>query len=1591
MSRFRQRTRSSRNHSAKRRTRSALRIEPLEQRKLLAVDVGFLGDINAVVLPSGLGPSNFIEVGSTIYFTTESSGNGSELWKTDGTAAGTSLVIDLRQGSVGSYPTYLTNVGGSLYFSANDGINGKELWTSDGTAAGTVLVRNIRAGSAGSFPKHLTNVDGTLYFAADAELWKSDGTAAGTTMVSNIRAGALGSYPEQLTNVDGTLFFRADDGIHGTELWTSNGTAASTTIVSDIRSGSNSSYPRYLTNVGGTLYFSSDDGTSGRELWKTDVATLTTTMVSNINAGSGNSYPRNLVDFGGVLYFSANDGIHGYEFWTSDGTTAGTTLVSDINPGSSSSSPSNLTNVDGNLFFSASHPTSGTELWTSDGTAAGTSLVIDLHVTTVGSYPTYLTNVGGALYFSADDGVNGTELWTSDGTAAGTTLVEDIRGGSNGSSPQYLTNISGTLFFRAYDEINGTELWTSTGTAAGTNPISDIPAGTFSSSPSNLTNVGGTLYFTANDGTHGTELWSSDGTTAGTMLVSDIFAGSGSSDPSNLTEVAGTLFFTANDGINGIELWSTDGTVAGTAMVSDIRVGGGSAIADLTNVDGTLYFTAQDGVHGVELWTSDGTAAGTKMVSDIRVGSNASSPRYLTNVDGTLFFRANEGSSGYELWVSDGTAAGTSLVSDIRVGTGGSSPAKLINVAGTLYFTANDGISGTEVWTSDGTSAGTTLANDIRFGSVGSYPKYLSDIGGTLYFQANDGSNGVELWASDGTPAGTTMVSDIRVGNAGSFPRNMIEVNGIMYFQANDGTAGSELWSSDGTTVGTTLVSDVYSGSSSSLPSNLSNVGGVLYFNAEDDESGNELWRLDQRSQFPERLTDFLNGSPLINLPIGIDNRLYFVGTNEAYGTELYSPTESDDDDQISEAVPLTLGTTSGEIETLLGGESDVDMYSFSAEADDVFAIDIDSPVGNLDSLLRVFDALGNELDSSDDNAGPSPEYSSDEAYLTFTAPTSGTFYVAVTRSSNLVFDASDGSGDEVQSVSTDDPYELSFEKRSPAALDDVAVTTEDTSTLVSVLANDTPASEVVIVDHEQASNGSVINNGDGTLTYTPNLGFTGTDTFDYTIALRDVELVNPVADSGDRLGYSVDVDGNFAVVGAYLDDPGGLTNAGSAFIYERTGATAWAMVAQLNGDLDPSDAQSNFGFSVAIDGDTVVVGAQYDRDLGFQAGAAYVFDRNEGGLNQWGRVAKLSGNDTVKRDLFGRSVDISGDTIVVGASVADPLGASSGAAYVFDRDNGGTNNWGQTKKLLGSTQSAGDRFGQTASISDDLIAVGAFRHDGVGNDSGAVYVYSRDQGGIDSWGEVKAIEASDAAVADQFGYSVSLDGTSLAIGAPLDDEAGVNQLGSVYVHSQDQGGTGNWGQVTKLTPNDVEAGDRFGTSVALAADRIVAGSPWADDGGNRSGRAYAFENIAGTWTQTRVLTNDEVTTADQYGIAVAVDGDVAVIGSWLDNRPDNNSGGAYAFDLQTDTATVSVTVGPASSEIALRFDVQEDSDDAENSRDVRPETIQQAKAFILADSSKRMSVRETLFTSDFDMSDDETLDDLLLELAVATIDSRLA
>jgi ELWxxDGT repeat protein len=424
-----------------------------------------------------------------------------------------------------SSPTHLTDVGGTLFFAANDGVHGEELWRSDGSAAGTVLVKDIHP-ERGSNIGDTTALGERLFFSADDgthgdELWRSDGTLRGTRLVKDIRPGGQAAHPTALAVVGDVLLFTADDGTHGRELWRSDGTAAGTRLVKDIRPGRAGSSPTAFgfadfTVVGDTLHFVADDGVHGEEPWISDGTAAGTRLVTDLSPGRSDSLTYGRTAVGDTLYFARVG-----QLWRSDGTAAGTKLVKRLPtpPVVASPTPEVLIEAGGTLYL-VLRTERDSALWASDGTTAGTREVRD-------GYQAYwwFRELGDRLAFAIDDVSTGAEPWLSDGTAAGTQPIRDIRKG-RASSVDYVpgATVGDWLYFPANDGQIGEELWRSDGTAAGTRRVRDISPGRDASDPTELTAVGDILYFSATDGVHGQELWRSDGTRAGTLMVRDINA-----------------------------------------------------------------------------------------------------------------------------------------------------------------------------------------------------------------------------------------------------------------------------------------------------------------------------------------------------------------------------------------------------------------------------------------------------------------------------------------------------------------------------------------------------------------------------------------------------------------------------------------------------------------------------------------------------------------------------------------------------------------------------------------------------------------------------------------------------------------------------------------------------------------------------------------------------------------------------------------------------------------------------------------------------------------------------------------------------------
>lgn len=384
---------------------------------------------------------------------------------------------------------------------------------------------------------------------------------------------------------------------------------------------------------------------------------------------------------------------------------------------------------------------------------------------------------------------------------------------------------------------------------------------------------------------------------------------------------------------------------------------------------------------------------------------------------------------------------------------------------------------------------------------------------------------------------------------------------------------------------------------------------------------------------------------------------------------------------------------------------------------------------------------------------------------------------------------------------------------------------------------------------------------------------------------VEQAKLTAPDGSAYDYFGYAVAVSGDTAVVGAYFGDSATST-AGSAYVYTKTGSL-WSLQATLT--ASDAAAYDYFGHSVAISGDTIVVGADYDDDRGPTSGSAYVFTRSG---STWTQQAKLTASDGAMYDYFGRSVAISGDTIVVGADYDDnPAGINAGSAYVFTRSG---SVWTQQSKLIPFDADAYDYFGRSVAVHGGTVAVGADYDDDNGTESGSVYVFT---GAGPSWTQEAKITAPDGLAYDYFGRSVSLYLGTLLVGAYGDDDGGAN-AGSAYVYT---GGGSSWSLEAQLRASDRTVNDYFGFATALTTDTALIGAYSDDDRGADSGSAYLFTRSGSVWSEVAKLTASDAAPYDYFGYSVALHGERAIMGAYADDDRGTNSGSAYLFSDPVD------------------------------------------------------------------------------------------
>lgn len=769
-----------------------------------------LRDINAGPETSGI--KTFAELTPGIVIFAADDSNGTQLWRSDGTEAGTTLLKIVNAIVNAPDPRFTAAFGdsGKVFFSVDDGVHGREPWVTDGTAAGTQLLVDAAPGAAGSCAVGFFRFgNGTRFFAAGG-IWTTDGTPGGTTLDIPIEKFAM---PIAVTST--AVFFFGYDAAHGWEPWKSDGTVTGTSMIKDVRSGPSGSVGsvEIAPTASGAVFYAYDGNYEGfstsNRLWTTDGTAANTFKLEGVPGAPLGVYPPTLYPTSKGVFLSTQAKI-----WRTDGTQAGSYVAASMYDaqkfidafskiyfvgwsaeadhlfqfdGSANATPtsvrsdvslSDLTFTGGKLWFAGKDATNGSELWTSDdGTTDGTRLVANLAPEPRrSSVPVNLTPIGRYLYFHPS---MPQELWRSDGTNGGTIEVTDVNNTLTYPPPfRAITSYRGDIYYIGADRA----LYRVDGVNGGATKV--IPFSSDFNPVDAMTSDENYLYIWRQGYS---EKWRSDGTAAGTFQLDDPTQ-AGSCDSVTVLTYGGTTWIRCFKG-----LLRTAGTLETTRRVAALPQNS-SLYGEFVGAGGLLYSPIRTQVNGLELWRSDGTPGGSFMVKDASPGAGDSNPSQLTAAGQLLFYTATDPDHGTELWRSDGTAAGTFMVKDIRPGTASSAPSSLAAIDGIVYFAANDGTSGIELWKSDGTESGTVLVRDIAPGSFSSKPSWLAAADGKIWFSANDGLHGYELWSSDGTEGGTFLAGDIVPGSSSSSPDQLTAVESSLFFTARTEAEGRELW-----------------------------------------------------------------------------------------------------------------------------------------------------------------------------------------------------------------------------------------------------------------------------------------------------------------------------------------------------------------------------------------------------------------------------------------------------------------------------------------------------------------------------------------------------------------------------------------------------------------------------------------------------------------------------------------------------------------------------------------------------------------------------------------------------------------------------
>jgi ELWxxDGT repeat protein len=636
--------------------------------------------------------------------------NRYELWTTDGTSPGTTMIKDLP--FTGTFPGQLTTIGDKLMFIASDPTHGNELWTSDGTIAGTQMVMDVNPGVNSSTILINAVYQDKIIFHNNTSTWISDGTEAGTqTLLPGVLAYGAREFKGALyltgpiigTNDFGSVIFKTD------------GTPANTFRLDTI---GNVLFQYVLPIVNDKIIFPMNSSGTGTEPGISDGSLNNASLLKDINPGSNSSSPRFYAELNNKVIFMADDGVRGFELWITDGTTAGTTLLKEVKAGTESANIDRIFTVNGKLHFLSGSNPHQRDLWRSDGTTSGTTLTHDF------IEPHILGHTSENLII-----FDQFRFWKSDGTPAGTSMMLDLNSMHNsaGYSGSDGISVGHNLYFLFEVSGQGTDIWkANTLTNQVTRvPNNDDPEARFLYGGISGAALGNELVFVSHDDAHGMELWITKNDGSQKELLKDIDPGTSDSSPDSFISAGDKVFFAASTSATGRELWVTDGTAAGTVLVKDIYPGPEYGFLPQTPamLQDKLIFAGRSNNNGSNLWLSDGSSQGTAQVKQIDNGSF--SPTVFTRVNDKVYFSAGHSFLGEDLYVTDGTAQGTILIDAV--------PRTLVALEiveaskGAAYFTSSG-----KIWRTRGTASTTEIvANDIEIFSplhaTGNYVCFIAD------------------------------------------------------------------------------------------------------------------------------------------------------------------------------------------------------------------------------------------------------------------------------------------------------------------------------------------------------------------------------------------------------------------------------------------------------------------------------------------------------------------------------------------------------------------------------------------------------------------------------------------------------------------------------------------------------------------------------------------------------------------------------------------------------------------------------------------------------------------------------------------------